>query len=159
MRRNSSPHAYARTPEEADIIARALKLLEREARRLPPLSSQAAVRDYLRLELAGRERESFWCIWVDAQHRAIGFEELFAGTLTKTSVWPREVVKAALRINAAAVIFAHNHPSGSAEPSEADQSITKLLAFALELIDVQVLDHFIVGAGCFTAFTERGLMP
>lgn len=150
--------SYLRSEADAATIAAALKLLEREARYGSALSSPSAVRDYVRLQLRGLDREVFGCVWLDAQHRALGWEVLFAGTLTQTSVYPREVVKGALRINAAAVIFAHNHPSGVAEPSQADQVLTETLSRALALVDVKVLDHFIVGAGCAMSFAERGLL-
>ena len=97
-------------------------------------------------------------IFLDAQNRLLGFEELFRGTLTQTSVYPREVVKTALRYNAAGVIFAHNHPSGVAEPSRADETLTQALKQALALIDVRVLDHFVVGRGATFSFAERGLL-
>ena len=143
---------------DSEIIARALALLEDRARYGDALTSPAAVRDYLRLSLAGREREIFAAVFLDAQHRVIAFTELFAGTLTQTSVYPREVVKAALAVNAGAVIFAHNHPSGSPEPSAADQALTETLRRALALVDVRVLDHFIVGGAALTSFAERGLI-
>jgi DNA repair protein RadC len=122
------------------------------------LSSPRAVRDYLRLSLASRPHEVFVVLLLDAQHRVIACEELFRGTLTQTSVYPREVVKCALRHNAAAAIFAHNHPSGVAEPSQADEILTRSLKAALALVDVQVLDHFIVAGSAVTSFAERGLL-
>jgi DNA repair protein RadC len=122
------------------------------------LSSPKAVRDYLRLAFAGRQHEVFVVLLLDAQHRVIACEELFRGTLTQTSVYPREVVKCALRHNAAAVIFAHNHPSGVAEPSHADEILTRSLKSALGLVDVQVLDHFVVAGSTTTSFAERGLL-
>src|SRR5258706_5425155 len=122
------------------------------------LTSPGAVRDYLRLKLGRREEEVFVCIWVDAQHRAIRIEEAFKGTLTQTSVYPREIVKAALAANAAAVIFAHNHPSGVAQPSRADELLTRNLKEALALVDVKVLDHFIVAGSQAISFAERGLL-
>jgi DNA repair protein RadC len=122
------------------------------------LSSPRAVRDYLRLVLSGREHEVFVVLLLDAQHRVIANEELFRGTLTQTSVYPREVVKCALRHNCAAVIFAHNHPSGVAEPSHADELLTRSLKAALALVDVQVLDHFIVAGTRTLSFAERGLL-
>jgi len=140
------------------IIQRALKILEERIRNGAALTSPAAVRDYLRLLLHEREHEVFVCIWLDAQHRVIATEELFRGTLTQTSVYPREVVKAALRSNAAAVIFAHNHPSGVAQPSSADELLTRNLRDALELVEVKVLDHFIVAGGHAISFAERGLL-
>jgi DNA repair protein RadC len=122
------------------------------------LNSPSAVRDYLRLALASREHEVFVCIWVDAQHKVIAIEEPFRGTLTQTSVYPREIVKAALAANAAAVIFAHNHPSGVAQPSQADELLTRNLKEALALVDVKVLDHFIVAGNQALSFAERGLL-
>ena len=122
------------------------------------LSSPSAVRDYLRLTLAGREHEVFVCIWLDAQHKVIAVDEPFRGTLTQTSVYPREIVKGALAANAAAVIFAHNHPSGVAQPSRADELLTRSLREALALVDVKVLDHFIVAGHQTLSFAERGLL-
>ena len=116
------------------------------------------MRDYLRLALGAREHEVFVALFLDAQHRVIAAEELFRGTLTQTSVYPREVVKAALRRNAAAVILAHNHPSGVAQPSQADELLTRSLIEALALIDVKVLDHFIVAGNQTLSFAERGLL-
>jgi DNA repair protein RadC len=122
------------------------------------LTSPGAVRDYLRLAIGSREYEVFVCLWLDAQHRVISFQEPFRGTLTQTSVYPREIVKAALAANAAAVIFAHNHPSGAAQPSQADELLTRNLREALALIDVKVLDHFIVAGAQSLSFAERGLL-
>jgi DNA repair protein RadC len=140
------------------IVQRALKILEERLHYQCALTSPAAVRNYLRLLLSGREHEVFVCVWLDAQHRLISGEELFRGTLTQTSVYPREVVKAALRNNAAAVIFAHNHPSGVAEPSQADELLTRNLRDALALVDVKILDHFIVAGAQALSFAERGLL-
>ena len=122
------------------------------------MSSPAAVRDYLRLFLCGQEFESFVAIWLDAQHRLIAGMELFRGTLTQTSVYPREVVKKGLKLNSAAVIFAHNHPSGVAEPSQSDRMLTDALKQALSLVDVRVLDHFIVADNTVMSFAERGMI-
>ena len=122
------------------------------------LTSPGAVRDYLCLAIAKREHEVFVCLWLDAQHRVIACEELFRGTLTQTSVYPREIVKAGLRTNAAAVIFAHNHPSGAAQPSQADELLTRNLKEALALVDIKVLDHFIVAGRQTLSFAERGLL-
>jgi len=122
------------------------------------LTAPGTVRDYLRLLLGTRPHEAFVCLFLDAQHRVIRAEELFRGTLTQTSVYPREVVKAALAANAAAVIFAHNHPSGVAEPSQADELLTRQLTEALSLVDVHVLDHFIVAGTQALSFAERGLL-
>lgn len=123
------------------------------------LSSPGAVRDWLRLKLAGLAHEVFGALWLDAQNRLLAWDELFRGTLTQTSVFPREVVKQALSHNAAAVILAHNHPSGVAEPSAADELLTRSLKEALALVDVRVLDHFIVaGRATPLSFVERGLL-
>lgn len=122
------------------------------------LTSPGQVREYLQLAIADREHEVFICLWLDAQHRVISFEELFRGTLTQTSVYPREIVKAGLKANAAAVIFAHNHPSGAAQPSQADELLTRNLKDALSLVDIKVLDHFIVAGRQTLSFAERGLL-
>lgn len=134
------------------------RMLREKLQAEPTLSAPQAVRDYLRLVFAGREHEVFVVIYLDAQHRVLGVEELFRGTLTQTSVYPREVVKHTLRHNAAAVIFSHNHPSGVAEPSRADEAITLALKQALALVDVRVLDHFVVGSDSVISFSERGLL-
>ena len=122
------------------------------------LNSPSAVREYLRLKLQALPHEVFVCLFLDAQNRVIEIEELFRGTLTQTSVYPREVVKRALHHNAGAAIFAHNHPSGVAEPSHADETLTQALKQALALVDVRVLDHFIVAGGGVVSFAERGLL-
>ena len=122
------------------------------------MTSPRAVRDYLTLSLGGRDHEVFVAMFLDAQNRLLGSEELFRGTLTQTSVYPREVVKTALRYNAAAVILAHNHPSGLAEPSRADEMLTQTLKQALALVDIKTLDHFIVAGSRTVSFAERGLL-
>lgn len=136
----------------------ARRALLEQLRQRDCLSSPAAVRDYLRLLLTGKEHEVFIVIFLDAQNRVIESEELFRGTLTQTSVYPREVVKHALKHNSAAVIFAHNHPSGVAEPSHADQLLTRSLKQALALVDVKALDHFICAGTQVLSFAERGLI-
>ena len=139
-------------------VEMARRALQEEMRSGDALNSPGAVRDYLKLLLGGRTQEVFMVIFLDAQHRAIASEELFHGTLTQTSVYPREVVRRALHHNAAAVILAHNHPSGVAEPSQSDRMLTDALKQALGLVDVRVLDHFIVaGTGCLS-FAERGMV-
>jgi DNA repair protein RadC len=144
---------------EDAVIAAAIEILrERMSARRTKLSSPQAVRDYLRLQLTGLEHEVFWVIYLDAQNRVIAAEEAFRGTLTQTSVYPREIVKRALHHNAAATILAHNHPSGIAEPSRSDEALTQALKQSLALVDVKVLDHFIVGAGAAMSFAERGLL-
>ena len=139
-------------------IQRALRILEERIRHGDALASPAAVRDYLRLLLHDREHEVFVCVFLDAQQRVIACDELFRGTLAQTSVYPREVVKAALAHNAAAVIFTHNHPSGVAEPSRADELLTQALKQALALVDIRTLDHFVVAGGQLVSFAERGLI-
>lgn len=151
----SQTSVHPRIDAARELIQRALK---EELRSASALTSPGAVRDYLRLMLAGKEHEMFVVIFLDAQHRVMGDEELFRGTLTQTSVYPREVVKASLRWNAAAVIFAHNHPSGVAQPSQADELLTRNLKDALALVDVKVLDHFIIAGNAGISFAERGLL-
>lgn len=120
------------------------------------LNSPTAVRDYLRLTLAGLTHEVFLCLFLDARNGLLASEELFRGTLTQTSVYPREVARKALAHNAAAVIVAHNHPSGNAMPSSADLIMTRALSRSLALIDVQVLDHFVVAGSSIHSFSEHG---
>ena len=122
------------------------------------LSSPESVRSYLRQVLSARRVEVFVALFLDSQHRLIAADELFQGTLAQTSVYPREVVKAALACNAAAVIFAHNHPSGVAEPSRADEMLTQSLKQALALVDIRTLDHFVVAGPEVISFAERGLL-
>ena len=148
----------AKTAQLAAVLELARRSLREDLKAGCALASPGAVRDYLRLALGGRRHEVFVCIYVDAQHRVIGIEELFRGSLTQTSVYPREVVKAALAVNAAAVIFAHNHPSGVAQPSQADELLTRQLKEALALVDIKVLDHFIVTGNQALSFAERGLL-
>ena len=140
------------------LIAKALAVLAKRMRVADTLNSPESVRDYLRLLLAGREHEVFVVVLLDAQNRVLTCEEMFRGTLTQTSVYPREVVKAALVANAGRAIFAHNHPSGVSEPSNADRSLTRALIEALSLVDVRVLDHFIVAGADSMSFAERGLL-
>lgn len=141
------------------VIRRALRIMEsRLTYRDVVMNSPQAVRDYLRLRIADRQWEVFVVLFLDAQHRLISAEEMFRGTLSQTSVYPREVVKAALAHNAAAVIFAHNHPSGVAEPSSADELLTCALKQALALVDCRTLDHVVVAGDRTTSFAERGLL-
>ena len=139
-------------------IKRALKILDERMRIGDALASPEVVRNYLRLLLHDREHEVFVVVFLNAQNRVIASQELFRGTLTQTSVYPREIVKAVLAYNAAAVIFAHNHPSGVAEPSRADELLTQSLKQALALLEVKVLDHFIVAGAAAVSFAERGLL-
>lgn len=143
---------------DAEIIDRALGILSARMFAATELSSPAAVRTYLNLALADREHEVFVLVLLNSRNRVVGVEELFRGTLTQCSVYPREVVKVALRHNAAGVILAHNHPGGSTEPSRADEMLTTALKEALALVDVRTLDHFICAGGQTTSFAERGLL-
>lgn len=142
----------------AAIVEQALQLLAAEVREADALSNPAVVKDYLRLKLGERQHEVFAVVFLDTQNRVIAIDEMFRGTLSQTSVYPREVVKAALAHNAGAVILAHNHPSGSAEPSRADEYLTQTLKAALALVDVRVLDHLIVTRTGVLSFAERGLL-
>jgi DNA repair protein RadC len=148
----------AKKAQLAAVMEVAKRCLRQNLQSGSALTSPGAVRDYLRLAIAEREHEVFVCLWLDAQHRVISCEELFRGTLTQTSVYPREIVKASLKANAAAVIFAHNHPSGVAQPSQADELLTRNLREALALVEVKVLDHFIVAGSQALSFAERGLL-
>ncbi|MBP8174880.1 MAG: DNA repair protein RadC [Sphaerotilus sp.] len=148
----------AKRAELLAVLELARRTLAAEMVRRPVFDSPQAVRDFLRLELAELGHEVFAVLFLDAQHRLIRFEPMFRGTLTQTSVYPREVLKRALALDAAAVILAHNHPSGVAEPSKADEFLTQSLKTALQMIDVRVLDHFVVGRGPVVSFAERGLL-
>jgi DNA repair protein RadC len=148
----------AKTAQFAAALELARRSLTEQMKSRSALTSPGAVRDYLRLALAAKPHEVFVCIWLDAQHRVIDCAEVFRGTLTQTSVYPREIVKAALAANAAAVIFAHNHPSGAAQPSQADELLTRNLKEALALVEIKVLDHFIVAGSQAISFAERGLL-
>lgn len=148
--------------EELAPLLAARELLRRwaaeEVRRVEPFASPEVVKLYLQLAFAGQGHESFVTLYLDAQHRLLEAEESFRGTLTQTAVYPREIVKRALHWNAAAVLFAHNHPSGVAEPSRADEHLTQSMKTALALVDVRVLDHFVVAGNTVTSFAERGLL-
>lgn len=150
-------------PEDVKVTLRASReLVQRwmleDLRHGPILESPRAVRQYLRVHYASYEREVFSCLFLDNRHRIISVEEMFQGTIDGASVHPREVVKRALQLNAAAVILAHNHPSGVSEPSQADELITVRLRDALALVDIRVLDHLIVGGSGVTSFAERGVL-
>jgi DNA repair protein RadC len=141
------------------VLEMARRTLSESMKERDAFSNPAVVRDYLRLKLSGYAHEVFFALWLDVRHRLLAAEEMFRGTLSQTSVYPREVVKRALTLNAAAVVFAHNHPSGMAEPSSADESLTRTLTQALALVEVKVLDHFIVaGQGQPLSFAEHGLL-
>lgn len=147
------------TPEKK-TIQDAFAILERVLRTPGvALTSPDLVADYLKLTLATRPHEVFVVIFLDTQHRVIETQEMFRGSIDGASVYPREIVKEALQLNAAAVILAHNHPSGVAEPSTADQQITRKVKEALELVDIRTLDHFVIGGKSHLSFAARGLMP
>ncbi|MHB0992566.1 MAG: RadC family protein [Burkholderiales bacterium] len=149
---------YNTTQTDDAIIAEALSILDARMRQHgEAMNSPGTVKSYLRLKLSDLQHEVFCVLFLDNQNRVISFEEMFRGTLNQASVYPREVVKAALAHNAASVIFAHNHPSGEPEPSKADITLTDQLKSALALVDVKVLDHFII-ADTVLSFAERGLI-
>ncbi len=149
-------------PAKLAIVAAVLELARRslaeQMKQRPVFDSPQRVKDYLSLQIAHLGHEVFAVLFLDAQNRLLKFEEMFSGTLTQTSVYPREVVKQALACRAAAVVFAHNHPSGAAEPSRADEFLTRTLQSALQLVDVRVLDHIVVAQGQVVSFAERGLL-
>ena len=152
---------YAVTAAAGDdaIVDNALRIIESRLRIATiSMSSPDAVRDYLRFNLSTLEHEVFGVLWLDSQNRLIEYQELFRGTVNQTSVYPREVVKAALTCNASACILTHNHPSGFAEPSRADEMLTNNLKTALAMVDCKVLDHMIVGGMSVMSFAERGLL-
>lgn len=149
------PAKYAQLQAVVELARRAIR---EELRTAAAFDQPAAVSDFLKLHLSGREAEVFVALFLDAQHRLIAADDLFQGTLTQTAVYPREIVKRALAYNAASVIFAHNHPSGVAEPSQADRLLTESLKNALGLVDVRVLDHFVVAGAKTLSFAQHGLM-
>jgi len=163
---NTSPDALkavkglgpAKRAELLAVMEMARRALAQQLHEAPVFDSPAKVKDYLALELGGRAQEVFAVVFLDGQHRLLKLEVMFQGTLTQTSVYPREVVKRALALNAGAVVLAHNHPSGVAEPSRADEFLTQTLKAALKLVDVRVLDHLIVGQGQVVSLAERGLV-
>lgn len=148
----------AKRAEIAAVMELARRSLAQQMTRGPLFDSPRGVKDYLRMQLGHLDHEVFSVVFLDAQHRLIRIEDMFRGTLTQTSVYPREVVKRALELSAAGVILAHNHPSGAAEPSRADEHLTRTLASALQLVDVRVLDHLVVCRDEVVSFAERGLL-
>lgn len=148
----------AKRAELLAVMEMARRALVQQMQVMPVFDSPSRVKDYVALHLAGRTQEVFAVLFLDAQHRLLKLEEMFYGTLTQTSVYPREVVKRALALNAGAVVLAHNHPSGLAEPSRADEYLTQTLMSALKLVDVRVLDHLVVGQGQVVSMAERGLI-
>lgn len=154
----TSPHQEVPlSPYARQTLRRAMNLLERQLREPgAAFTSASATRDWLRLQLAGEEREMFMVLFLDNQNRLITHETLFTGTLSHTEVHPREVVKAALKYNAAGIIIAHNHPSCLAEPSQADRRLTERLKLALDLVDIRLPDHLVIGGMDIVSFAERG---
>jgi len=142
----------------ATIVAVAKDGLDASFVREATFDAPQVVKDYLAVRLGGQEREVFAVVFLDSQHQVIDYREMFFGTLSQTSVHPREVVKAALSLNAGAVILAHNHPSGVPEPSRADEMLTQSLKATLATVDVRVLDHIVIGGGKAVSFAERGLL-
>lgn len=156
--KSENPVKYIKPCNQGDdIIKQALDVLE--SRLLKPshaLTSPNDVKSYLKLQFAGLEHEVFACVWLDTRHRVIKFEQLFRGTIDGAAVHVREVIKSALSLNAAAVIFAHNHPSGVPEPSQADKTLTTRLKDTLNLVDIRTLDHIVVGGVDSVSLAERG---
>lgn len=155
---NRGRYVLSEPATTSDIITMAQCLIKQRFRKGKALANPKDALQYIQLQLASYEHEVFAVLLLDNRHRIISYEELFHGTIDGASVHPREVVKTALRHNAAAVILAHNHPSGVAEPSQSDQSITQRLKEALALVDIRVLDHFIIGDQECVSFAERGLI-
>lgn len=148
----------AKRAELLAVMEMARRALAQRMQVAPVFDSPGSVKDYVGLQLGSREQEIFAVLFLDGQHRLLRLEEMFHGTLTQTSVYPREVVRRALALNAGAVVLAHNHPSGVAEPSQADEYLTQTLQNALKLVDVRVLDHIVVGRGHTVSMAERGLL-
>lgn len=147
---------YSETSEK-DVLAAAEGILGEKLKRQGSIGNPSNANDFLRMRLGNLPHEEFHVLWLDNRHRIIECQKLFAGTIDGASIYPREVVRAALKANACAAIFAHNHPSGIAEPSAADRAITHELSDALRLVGVRILDHIVVGAEC-VSMAERGLM-
>jgi len=141
-----------------EICEAAAAYLLKDIQRGPPLSSPKEVEKFLRLKLIDVKNETFCCLFLDTRHRVIAFEEMFHGTIDGATVYPRVIAQRCLELNAAAVILAHNHPSGMAEPSLADQAITRRVKEALALLDIRVLDHFVIGDDKPTSMAERGML-
>ena len=156
MVRDAQGHYQPATADQ--ILDAARQAIEHKMQRGASFSSPAAVKEYLCAKLGGFEHEVFAVLFLDTQHRLIEYAEMFHGTIDSASVYPREVVKETLRLNAAAVIISHNHPSGNPEPSAADKAMTAQLRQALALVDVRTLDHIIVAGSRTTSFAERGLL-
>ena len=147
-----------RPASSEEVLQRARTVLAHRVRRGMVMNSPRAVKDFLRFNIGMLEHEVFAVVYLDTQHRLIAIKELFRGTLSQTSVYPREVIKEALALNAGAAILAHNHPSGEAEPSAADDSLTQRLKAALAVVDITVLDHLVVTGDVIVSYAERGLL-
>lgn len=156
MVRDDCGHYRQATDDQVLVAAR--EAIDRKMKREVSFANRWSMMEYLRAKLCGYEHEIFAVVFLDSRHRLIEYAEMFRGTIDKASVHPREVVKEALRCNAAAVVIAHNHPSGHAMPSSDDRAVTKQLQEVLQILDVRVLDHIIVGGNDVTSFAERGLM-
>jgi DNA repair protein RadC len=148
----------AKRAEIAAVVEMARRAIEQQLHTAPVFDTPRKVKDYVALQLGTLPREVFAVLFLDTQHRMLRWQPMFEGTLTQTSVYPREVVRRALELNAGAVVLAHNHPSGVAEPSRADEFLTQTLKSALQLVDIRVLDHLVVGQGSVVSFAERGLL-
>jgi len=155
---NNGNYTFTRIASVGDLLDIAATLIERRLCRGEFLSSPKDSKRYLALQIGMLEHETFCCVFLDTRHRLIGFERMFDGTIDGAPVYPREVVKRALYHNAAAVVLAHNHPSGIAEPSQADMNLTRRVTDALALVDVRVLDHIVVAGTETVSFAERGLL-
>ena len=151
-------HGQYQVAPPDSVVGEAKRLLDLRVHKTVEMSSCHVVKDFLAIRLGHLEYEVFVVLFLDSQHRLIECQEMFRGTLNQTSVYPREVARVALALNAGAVILAHNHPSGATEPSRADEYLTATLKTALQLIDVRVLDHMVVGGGSVMSFAERGLL-
>ncbi|MCU6682421.1 DNA repair protein RadC [Leclercia sp. H6W5] len=159
MEQSLTPLAPVLSVSAQRTVKRALTLLDRHLRETGvAFTSTQAARDWLRLKMAGLEREEFMVLYLNQQNQLIAYETLFTGTINSTEVHPREVVKRALYFNAASVLFAHNHPSGDTTPSQADKAVTQRLVQALQLVDIRVPDHLIVGGSQILSFAEHGLL-
>lgn len=155
---NTNRYLATQPLSDEEIVTKAKEILAARLPRSEPLSNSNVVRDHLAMQFAGLAREAFVVLFLDNRHRLLAFEEMFRGTVNGCAVYPREVARAALQHNAAAVIFAHNHPSGVAEPSRADELLTTRLKEVLSILEIRVLDHFVVGGSEVTSFVERGLL-
>ena len=153
-----SPEYVVTRDEDDATVAKALAILSQRLKTGRVFNRPDDIKAFLQIELAQSEHECFAVLFLDAQHQLIEFKNMFRGTLTQTSVYPREIVKEALRLNAGAVVFSHNHPSGSVTPSKADETLTRTLKSALALVDVRVLDHIIVSMTGSMSMAEKGLL-